>query len=120
MPSDTRALASNWQTRLGVSGEVVWGADALDQFIRIVLTTQLGSVPHMLELGIDWFGIIDMPIDDALPLLTRGAAAAFRRWIEPRGTLVSIEPVSVNEKLTARLVYRAANSDALRTLEVAP
>lgn len=116
---DIRNLKTNWQARLGVSGAVVQGYDALDQYIRVALATQLGSVPQMLDFGIDWFEIIDRPLDEARPRLLRGAAAVFRKWIEPRATLNRIEVSAVGSSVTAKVYYTPANSSDPRTVEVA-
>jgi len=43
MTDDVRAIKSPWQTRLGTTGLVVQGDDALDQFIRVALGAQLGE-----------------------------------------------------------------------------
>jgi phage baseplate assembly protein W len=117
---DTRELDKPWQTRLGVSGQVIDGLDSLDQFIRVTLATQRGSVPQLLEFGINWLEILDLPVDEATPVLLRDVAAAFRKWIEPRASLVSCEPVVTNGRVTARVTWRPADSQERRTTEAAP
>jgi phage baseplate assembly protein W len=120
MVHDIRNLKAPWQTRVGVTGEVVQGVDALDQLIRTTLGTQLGAVPHRLDLGIDWLSIIDLPTDDATPRLIRGATACFRKWMEPLATLSRIEPVTDGARLTARVFYVPAGATEPRSTEVAP
>jgi len=120
MTDDVRAIKSPWQTRLGTTGLVVQGDDALDQFIRVALGAQLDSVPNMQDFGIDWLSIIDLPVEDAIPLLMQGAHRVFRMWIEPRAALNRIEPIQESGHLTARVYYTPAGSDEQRTAEVSP
>jgi phage baseplate assembly protein W len=118
--TDIRTLKAPWQTRLGVSGAVVQGDAALDQFIRVVIGTQLGSVPLQNDLGVDWLGAIDLPFDDALPIIISGVAKAFRKWIEPRAKFGRVVPVRNVEQLTAQVYYYPAGSDAEKMVVVAP
>jgi phage baseplate assembly protein W len=113
---DTRALKTPWQTRLGATGRVVQGYDALDQWIRTLCATQKGSVPQELELGINWLAILDMPADVARPLVVAGVSRVFRVWVEPKATLQSVE----FEGDTCRVHYTPAGASEARSIEVAP
>ena len=117
---DTRTLKTNWQTQLGVSGSVVSGDAGLEQFIRVAIGTQIGSVPQMLDFGVDWLAIIDMPVDDAIPLLLRSVNRVFRKWIEPRASLMRIEPITDGPRLAVLVHYKPAGSDRALMTEVTP
>jgi phage baseplate assembly protein W len=45
--------------------------------VRVVCATQLGSVPHSPDFGVDWLKIIDEPMSQALRDLNRQIATQF-------------------------------------------
>jgi len=121
MADDTRQIKTPWQTRIGATGQVIRDdAEQLDQFIRVVIGTQLGSAPLQRDLGVDWLEVIDLPIDDALPVLIAGVAKAFRKWIEPRAKFVRVVPVRNVEKMTAQVYYYPAGSSSESSVRVSP
>lgn len=114
-------MAGNTQIALNAVGTNLTGLAALKQSIRVAIATQLGSVPLNPELGVDWLSIVDMPLDDARPILVRDVTRAFQRWIAPRATLVRIE-VGIGDYtdgsgLYTRVHYQPAGAD-VDTLEV--
>ncbi|MCY1393526.1 Lysozyme [compost metagenome] len=89
-PTPLTAIASaHWQPALGTSGEAVEGLRDIDQAIRIILITPLGSDPHRPEFGCAVDRYLDWPINRVTPHLVREAVLAIRQW-EPR---VSVEQV---------------------------
>ena len=72
-----------WQFALGRIGEVVTGTDEIEQSLRILLTTQPGSVPGRPEFGFDSLKWVDRSPVEALPGIIRMVSKAIARW-EPR------------------------------------
>lgn len=79
-----------WQFALGRIGEVVTGTDEIEQALRILMTTQPGSVPGRPELGCDTLQWVDRSPVEALPGLIRVVSKAIARW-EPRVKVLEIK-----------------------------
>lgn len=106
---DFQALQSWWGDRLTDSrailaasgidavwwGYALYGAGAvqdlseLDQSLKIILTTELGSDYHRPEFASDIWSLVDLPIPRATPLLVRETTEAVATW-EPRVALDSV------------------------------
>jgi len=107
-PSPT--TAAHWQPALRREGEIVQGIHDIDQAIRIILSTPLGSDAHRPPFGCRIHDYIDWPITRARPHLVREIVAALNRW-EPRMRLesVQIEPATAPEHLTFRVRWTTAD-----------
>jgi len=115
-PAPTNAV--HWQPALGAAGELVTGVADIDQAIRIILTTPLGSDAHRPQFGCRIHDYIDWPIDRARPHIVREIIAALNRW-EPRMRIerVSVEANAQPEHVTIRIAWRAADG-VLRQTQV--
>jgi len=111
--------AAEWALRLGALGEIVQGADEVEQCLRVILGTPKGSVPLDPDFGCDAWRWIDAPGPQAYAAVVREVADAIRLY-EPRAELVQVMTVRAAERLTLRVQWRRTGSSALRTLEVAP
>lgn len=104
----TSITAVHWQPALGTPGEVVEGLRDIDQAIRIILTTPLGSDPHRPDFGSDIDRYIDWPTNRVVPHLVREAVEAIRRW-EPRVTVVQVLIEIDTSHITMRVQWRVAD-----------
>lgn len=104
----TSITAVHWQPALGTPGEVVEGLRDIDQAIRIILTTPLGSDPHRPDFGSDIDRYIDWPTNRVVPHLVREAVEAIRRW-EPRVTVVQVLTEIDASHITLRVQWRVAD-----------
>lgn len=90
-PVNTPIRSAWFQPRLGHHGERVAGLGDIDQCIRIILTTPLGTDPLRPTFGCDILPWIDQPRDIAAAQLARAALDALERW-EERIAVVSVTP----------------------------
>ena len=67
------------QIKLGSIGETLKGLADLNQEIRLILATPLGSVPHQPELGSRLYEYLDLPINIAKPLIIAEAYRALKK-----------------------------------------
>lgn len=67
------------QIKLGAIGLKAEGLDDLNQEIGIILSTPLGSVPHMPEMGSRIYEYLDRPINIVKPLIIAEAYRALKR-----------------------------------------
>ncbi|MWV14359.1 baseplate protein [Pseudomonas sp. R-28-1W-6] len=104
----TRINAAYWQPALGMPGEVVEGLRDIDQAIRIILTTPLGSDPHRLDFGSDIDHYMEWPNNRVVPHLVREAVEAIRRW-ESRVTVVQVVTEIDASHITLRVQWRVAD-----------
>lgn len=104
----TDIAAAHWQPALGTPGAVVTGLRDIDQSIRIILSTPLGSDPHRPEFGSNLDRYIDWPIDRVVPHLVREAVEALRRW-ETRVSIVQVRADIEGSRLTLRVRWRVAD-----------
>lgn len=89
-------VTSDWSVRLdedstpgGGIGNIVQGLDDVEQCIRIVVTTPLGSDPLRPDFGCDIFGFLDRPLTTFRAHAVRAITDALRRW-EPRCIVTSV------------------------------
>ncbi|WP_405119230.1 GPW/gp25 family protein [Pseudomonas leptonychotis] len=106
--SYTSITAAHWQPALGSPGEAVEGLRDIDQAIRIILTTPLGSDPHRPDFGSDLNRYIDWPTNRVVPHLVREAVEAIRRW-EPRISVVQVLTEIDVSHITLRVQWRVAD-----------
>lgn len=100
--------SAHWQPALNAPGEVVTGLRDIDQAIRIILTTPLGSDPLRPEFGSGLFNYLDWPINRITPHLVRESVDALRRW-EPRITVVRVQVVLAASAAVLRVHWRIAD-----------
>ncbi|HGL5374064.1 TPA: GPW/gp25 family protein [Citrobacter farmeri] len=109
----TNISAAHWQPALKREGEIVSSIGDVDQAIRIILSTPLGSDPHRPDFGSRIFDYLDWPVNRARPHVVREAVDAIRKW-EPRITVDSVEVDVVDvdadaSALTIRVFWRVAD-----------
>lgn len=107
----------NWQPKLNAFGEVVEGTEEIDQCIRIILTTQKGSVPHRPEFGSDLWKYLDYPVDLAVPNMVREIIDSIQIW-ETRIKIISVQPVIENEHVNITIKWNYKDSNNENTTEV--
>jgi phage baseplate assembly protein W len=109
--------AKDWSPKLGAFGEVVTNDADIAQCIRIICTTQLGSVPLRPEFGCEIFKWLDAPLDVAIVNIPLEIFQSIGRW-EPR---VLIDSVQVFQgegiaELFISLKWRVVRSNETQTL----
>ena len=91
------------------------GFEEIDQRIRIIVSTPLGSVPLFPDFGNDIFRYIDLPTTLAQRLLIDATLRAIKRWetgIEITEARVDVD--AENARLTFALSWKLPNSGQLR------
>lgn len=89
--------AQQWQTRLGgAPGERVEGIEELEQSLRVILESEVGSVPGRSSFGIRREQILDAPLDYVRALASREVVRAVRES-DPRIEVVAVIPVGGTE-----------------------
>lgn len=92
----------HWQLRLGesdpASGEIVTGYDDIDQEIRTIILTPIGSVPTNPLKGCDLLPWIDRPPAIAIPRITQAIWDALTMWV----TRIEVQPVTAEALGLAR------------------
>jgi len=77
----------HWQKRLVppdgdlLSGEIVTDYRDIEQEIRIILMTQIGSVPTNPLKGCDLMSVIDLPAIEATPMVIKAIWEAITAWV---------------------------------------
>lgn len=97
----------HWQPALGTEGQVVEGLRDIDQAIRLILTTPLGSDPHRPDFGSALHLYIDWPVNRVTPYLVRESVDAIRKW-EPRAEVVQVRTQIDGSHITLRVQWRVA------------
>lgn len=103
--------SSHWQPALNNEGMVVEGLNDLDQSIKTILRTPLGSDPHRPTFGSKIADYIDWPVNQARPYIVRESVEAIQRW-EPRISIVNIMIEHRSEQLVIRVKWKAADGIA--------
>ena len=91
-PSST---SSYWSLAIGGDG-VVTGLDDIDQCVRTITATPLGSDLHRPDFGVDVTKYVDKPSNVMRPALVRELRRAILLW-EPRITDVTVTLAGVAE-----------------------
>lgn len=104
----TSITSAHWQPALGSPGEAVEGLRDIDQAIRIILSTPLGSDPHRPEFGCDIDKYLDQPTNRVVPHLVREAVEAIRRW-ESRVSVVQVRAEIDTTHITLRVQWKVAD-----------
>ena len=81
MPTIDQIQTANWQVSAAQFGQVVEGADSINQSILNVLTTRPGSDPFRPAFGSDIWEHIDKPINVAGAGITRAIRNAVALWV---------------------------------------
>lgn len=79
----------DWQQKINSIGEVVEGAEEINQSIAIILTTKKGSDPHRPDFGSDIYLYLDYPVNEISAHIIREATDSITKW-ESRITINSI------------------------------
>lgn len=110
--SQTRATPStpHWQLALGGEGVVQQFAD-IEQCIRIILGSPLGSDPLRPLFGSRVHDYLDWPLETARPHIVRETVTALAAW-EPRIDVVrvTVSRGTSGERGTVRVEWRLAGS----------
>lgn len=86
------ALDSSLGGTYGIGlGEVLLGVAEIEQSIQIILTTLPGTDPMRPTFGLNYLQFMDLPINQAAPLMVSLISLALSLW-EPRISVVSIIP----------------------------
>lgn len=99
----------NWQPKLGELGAVVEDVDDVNQCIRAILTTPLGSVPLAPDFGSNVYLHVDAPVNVAAPAMIRDAHEALGIW-EPRAAVEKIVPSYTGNGWALEVRWRPAGS----------
>jgi phage baseplate assembly protein W len=118
-----------WQPKLGGNpGEIVVGLDELEQSLRIVLTTPLGSVPGRPGFGSTLHEQVDQPITSVAPAIVKEVIRAVAAC-EPRITILAVNvlPPAASDELgrvipevTWKPTTPLDSGPATRTTQVTP
>ncbi len=88
----------DWQVKINNLGEVVEGAEEINQAIAIILMTKKGSVAHQPEFGSNIHLYLDYPINEISSHLVREITDAITKW-ETRITINNINLEVREEKI---------------------
>lgn len=111
----------NWAIYRLNAAAVVTDEDEIEQTILTVCTTLPGSDPMRPEFGCDFMTCIDLPLDQAGPLLRSRVTAALATW-EKRIKVVSVKITgTLQGRLTVSITWQMATAVAgpARTLSFA-
>ena len=97
----------HWQPALGSFGIVETLAD-IDQAIRVILRTPMGSDPHRPDFGSNLHLYLDYPVNQAVPHVVRETVEAIQQW-EPRCNLVKVTPTIEESRMTLRVQWKLAD-----------
>ena len=97
----------HWQPALGSFGIVETLAD-IDQAIRVILRTPMGSDPHRPDFGSNLHLYLDYPVNQAVPHVVRETVEAIQQW-EPRCELVKVMPTIKESRITLRVQWKLAD-----------
>ncbi len=97
----------HWQPALGSFGIVETLAD-IDQAIRVILRTPMGSDPHRPDFGSNLHLYLDYPVNQAVPHVVRETVEAIQQW-EPRCNLVKVTPTIEESRITLRVQWKLAD-----------
>ena len=84
----------DWQIKINSIGDVVEGAEDINQAIAIILMTRKGSDPHRPTFGSNIHLYIDYPINEASANIIRETTDAITEW----ETRININSLSVEIK----------------------
>ena len=107
----------DWQMKINTIGEVVEGAEEINQAISIILLTPKGSVPLRPDFGSNIRLYIDYPINEAKAHIIRETVDAITKW----ETRITVNSVSVEFDISAVLInveWQLNNSNITGTTEV--
>lgn len=83
----------NWQLSVTEPGEIVTDLADIDQCVRLIMGTQRGSDPVLVDFGVDLLAHVDKPTTQILPSLVKDVTDQLRRY-EPRANILSVSGTS--------------------------
>ncbi|HEY9215908.1 MAG TPA: GPW/gp25 family protein [Ancylobacter sp.] len=87
----------HWQLAAGqtvpTGGGIVTGYDDIEQEMRTIVLTPIGSVPCNPTKGCDLLAYIDRPPAEALPLICRDIWLAIATWV----SRIEVQPVEARQ-----------------------
>ena len=90
----------DWHMKINAIGEVVEGAEEINQCISIILLTPKGSLPHRPTFGSNIHLYLDYPINEAKANIIRETIDAITEW----ETRISVNTVNVEIDTTKILI----------------
>lgn len=107
------------QRRIGSTDDTVSGIDELEQSLRIILRTPLGSVPGRPTFGIDLTDIVDASPVELTPRVAVEVPRAVRTS-DPRIVVQRAAVVDVGEdgRMVIRVTWAPASGVVVRTSEI--
>ncbi|MEM2073934.1 MAG: GPW/gp25 family protein [Candidatus Aenigmatarchaeota archaeon] len=100
------------QIKLGAIGQIVTGLEDLNQEIKLILETPLGSVPHRPEYGSRIYEYLDLPINIAKPLIIAETYRAIKANCDRFEVIdVKVKEISPDGKLDISVIGRPFSSE---------
>ncbi|MEM0326598.1 MAG: GPW/gp25 family protein [Desulfurococcaceae archaeon] len=100
------------QIKLGSIGEVVTGLEDLNQEIRLILETPLGSIPHRPEYGSRIYEYLDLPINVAKPLIIAETYRAIKANCDRFEVIdVKVKEITPQGKLSLQIIGRPTSAE---------
>jgi len=110
----------SWQPQIENVGEVLSEREGdIDQAIKIILATPLGSDPLRADFGSVLYSLIDTPINESYPLIVQQVVQALSKW-EPRIAIDGIYPEMdpSGSAITLKIEWHPIDSVKKQTTEV--
>lgn len=100
------------QIKLGSIGEIVTGLEDLNQEIKLILETPLGSIPHRPEYGSRIYEYLDLPINVAKPLIIAETYRAIKANCDRFEVIdVKVKDISPQGKFVIQVIGRPVLSE---------
>lgn len=111
--------ARQWQPKLGAPGERVYGADELEQALRVVLRTARRAVPGRPDFGTELEQVVDMPASNVRAFVVREVMRAVGAS-EPRIRVRAVMPgvVDAAGALPVAVTWTPASGGAERVTRI--
>lgn len=100
------------QIKLGSIGEIVTGLEDLNQEIKLILETPLGSIPHRPEYGSRIYEYLDLPINIAKPFIIAETYRAIKANCDRFEVIdVKVKDISPQGKFVIQVIGRPVSSE---------
>lgn len=112
--------AQQWSCRIGALGEILQGADDIEQQIAIVLQSPPGCDPLRPDFAVDLLSLIDRPFQEMRAQAILRISQALDRWMDGQIVLDTVQ-IAPTDALATRadivIAYRLPVApERLRTL----